>query len=70
MYFVGSPLSAEQLVESNGSRGPDWMPVVFWPAGTSELFVRTRMVPQAPQRRSLVREFREWQAAQARPRKQ
>lgn len=70
MYYVGDRYTNEQLVETNGTYGRDWMPVVFWPSGSGELFLRTRMVSQASQRRSLLREYREWQAAQARPRKQ
>lgn len=64
MYFVGSPLSAEQLVETNGTRGPDWMPVVFWNRETSELYVKTKVVSEVPYQRSLLARFLEWQATQ------
>ncbi len=37
MYFVGSLLPSELLVETNGSFGRDWMPVVFWENDTREL---------------------------------
>jgi hypothetical protein len=63
MYFVGSPLSAEQLVETNGTRGPDWMPVVFWPRETAELYVRTKLVSEVPYQRSLLKNFQAWQSA-------
>jgi hypothetical protein len=65
MYFVGSPLSAEQLVETNGSRGPDWMPVVFWNREISDLYVKTRVLSEVPYQRSLLKHFQDWQAARA-----
>lgn len=64
MYFVGSPLSAEQLVETNGIRGPDWMPVVFWNHEDTEFYVKTKVVSEVPYHRSLLKRFQEWQAAQ------
>ncbi len=63
MYFTGSPLSAEQLVETNGTRGPDWMPVVFWDRDASELYVKTRVVSEVPYRHSLLTRYQDWQAA-------
>jgi hypothetical protein len=70
MYFVGSPLSAEQLVESNGEFGREWMPVVFWPGETREFYIKTRVVSEVAYQRSLLPHFKEWQAAQARQKKQ
>lgn len=70
MFFLGDRRTSELLVETNGTYGRDWMPVVFWPAGATELTLRTRIAPQALQRRSLLRDYREWQTAQSRPRKQ
>lgn len=70
MFFLGDRRTSEQLVETNGTYGRDWMPVVFWPASATELTIRTRIAPQALQRRSLLHDYREWQAAQNRPRKQ
>ncbi|MDH3252731.1 MAG: hypothetical protein OEM41_08055 [Ignavibacteria bacterium] len=64
MYFVGSPLSSEQLIESNGSYGRDWMPVVFWPRGTKELYVKTRVVSDALYQKSLLPFYREWAGRQ------
>lgn len=63
MYFAGSPLSAEELVETNGTRGPDWLPVVFWPRGTTTFFVKTKVASEVQYRRSLLNRYREWQAA-------
>lgn len=64
MYFAGSPLSSEVLVVTNGTRGPDWMPVVFWPADASEIYIRTRVVSEVPFHRSLVNSFRQWRDPQ------
>jgi hypothetical protein len=63
MYFVGSPLSSEQLVETNGTRGPDWMPVVFWNHESTELYVKTRIVSEVSSRRGLLKHFQNWQAS-------
>lgn len=63
MYFAGSPLSSEQLVETNGTRGPDWMPVVFWDRGETELYIRTRVVSEVSYHRALLDRFRAWRSA-------
>jgi hypothetical protein len=63
MYFVGSPLSSEQFVESNGTFGQDWMPVVFWPKDMKELYLKTRVASEVVHRRSLLKNFKEWQEA-------
>lgn len=70
MYFVGNPLSSEQLVETNGTYGRDWMPVVFWPKDASELYVKTRVVSEVAYHRDLLSYFREWQAGVSRQKKQ
>jgi hypothetical protein len=62
MYFVGSPLSAEQFVESNGTFGRDWMPVVFWEPDARELYVKTRVVSEVTFHTSLLPHFKGWQA--------
>lgn len=61
MYFSGSPLSSEQLIETNGTRGPDWLPVVFWPKDATEFYIKTRVSSEVPYRRSLVQNFQEWE---------
>jgi len=61
MYFVGSPLSSEQLIETDGTYGPDWMPAVFWQKDVREMFVKTKVVSEASHRRSLLKNFKEWQ---------
>jgi hypothetical protein len=70
MYFVGSPLSSEQLMETNGVYGADWMPVVFWHRDERELFVKTRVVSEVPHRRGLLRHYKEWLASQPKTKKQ
>ena len=57
MYFVGSPLSSELLVETNGSFGRNWMHVVFW---EKDLYVKTKVVSEAVHHRSLLKNFKEW----------
>lgn len=64
MYFVGSPLSSEQLLETNGTFGRDWMPVIFWPGDTRQLYVKTRVVSEVAFRRSLLPHFQAWTAVQ------
>jgi len=61
MYFVGSPLSSEVMVETNGTFGRDWMPIVFWPSGTRELYIKTRVVSQGSYHRSLLALFKAWE---------
>jgi hypothetical protein len=61
MYFVGSPLSSEVMVETDGTYGRDWMPIVFWPKGTKELYIKTRVVSQGSYRRSLLALFKAWE---------
>jgi hypothetical protein len=61
MYFVGSPLSSEVMVETNGTYGRDWMPIVFWPSGTTELYIKTRVVSQGSYHRSLLPHFKAWE---------
>lgn len=65
MYFVGHPLSSEQFVESNGSFGRDWMPVVFWPNDAKELTLKTRVLSEVSHQRSLLKNFKEWQSAES-----
>lgn len=60
MYYIGTDRSAEEVRETNGIFRPEVMPVVFWPAETRELNLRTRISSEAPGRRSLVHAFRVW----------
>lgn len=62
MYFVGNPLSSEQFVETNGIYGRDWMPMVFWPKDTRDLYLKTKVVSEVTYHRSLLKQFKDWQA--------
>ncbi len=62
MYAVGSPLSSEQYVESNGMLGRDWMPIVFWQKDSRELYIKTKIVSEVSFQRGLLKNFKEWQA--------
>ena len=61
MYYVGSSLSSEQLLESNGTSGGSWMPVIFWPKDAREFFIKTKAVSEVAYHRSLVDRFRTWE---------
>ncbi len=63
MYFVGSPITSEVLQGTNGAYGRDWMPVVFWPHDTRELFIKTKIISQASYHRSLLPNFKKWEQA-------
>ena len=62
MYAVGSPLSSEQFVESNGVLAREWMPVVFWAKDAQELYIKTKVVSEVSFQHSLLKNFKEWQA--------
>ncbi|MDH4070453.1 MAG: hypothetical protein OEV30_08515 [Ignavibacteria bacterium] len=67
MYYVGTDRLAEEVRETNGRFRPEIMPVVFWPAGTTELYLHTRIRSEAPDRRSLAPLFRHWKREKADP---
>jgi hypothetical protein len=62
MYFAGNPLSSEQLVETDGTFGRDWMPIVFWPAETKEFYIKTRTQSEVSYRKPLLNHYRTWLA--------
>ncbi len=64
MYFVGNPLSSEQFIESNGTRGPDWLPVIFWPNDATEIYLKTKVVSEVPYQRSVLKYFQAWKSTQ------
>ncbi len=70
MYLTGNPLSREQLVESNGTRGPEWMPVVFWSGEVTDIYFKTRVVSEVSFRQSLLKNFQGWQATEHSQKKQ
>lgn len=61
MYYPGGENANERILETNGRMGGERMPVVFWPARTPELFMRTRTIGNGHNRRSLLREFQQWE---------
>ncbi|MER3524697.1 MAG: hypothetical protein C4326_11730 [Ignavibacteria bacterium] len=65
MYYASNPLSSETLVETNGIVGEQWMPIVFWKSDTREFYVKTKLSSEARFRKSLLKQYREWQAAQS-----
>lgn len=64
MYGVGSPLSSEQYVESNGMLARDWMPVIFWPKDARELYIKTKVVSEVSFQQSLLKNYKAWLAQQ------
>jgi hypothetical protein len=62
MYYASNPLSSETLIETNGTQGVQWMPVVFWEKSAREFYVKTRVSSEGRFRTSLLKQFRAWQA--------
>ncbi len=65
MYYASNPLSSETLVETNGVQPEQWMPVVFWKRDAKEFYVKTKVSSEAQMQTSLLKQFRDWQAAQS-----
>jgi hypothetical protein len=38
------------------------MPVVFWAKEAKELYVKTKVISEVPHHKSLLKQFREWEA--------
>ena len=64
MYGVGSPLSSEQYVESNGMLAREWMPIVFWPKDAKELYIKTKVVSEVSFQQELLKNYKAWLAQQ------
>ena len=64
MYYASNPLSSETLVETNGIQGEQWMPMVFWKRDAHEFYVKTHVSSEARFHKSLLNQFRDWQAQQ------
>ena len=62
MYYVGTDFVSEELAETNGIYDSNIMPVVFWPSGTTEFTLRTRVSSETPGRKTLVAHFRQWES--------
>ncbi len=65
MYYASNPLSSETLVETNGTQGEEWMPIVFWKRDARDLYVKTKVSSESRFRTSLIKHFRTWHAAQS-----
>lgn len=63
MMCISAAYDSETYMESNGTYGNDFMPVVFWPSGTKKLTVNTLVSEQDESGISLVEEYRKWKAA-------
>lgn len=70
MYFAGNQTSTEHVIETNGTLGPQWMPVVYWPKDAREFTLKTKLTSEAPFHRSLLKYYQEWKAAQQNKKKQ
>jgi hypothetical protein len=64
MYPVGSPLSSEQFIESNGLLPRQWMPVVLWPKDARDLYIKTKVVSEVSFQKSLLPSYKQWLAQQ------
>lgn len=70
MYYVGTDFFSEELAETNGIYKRDIMPVIFWPVGTTEFSLRTRVSSETTGRKSLVEHFRRWEDGEREVRQQ
>ena len=68
MYYVGGDFFSEELAETNGTYESSTMPVIFWPGGTTEFWLRTRVSSETPGRRMLVEHFQRWEASEGKVR--
>jgi len=64
MYFVGNDFFSEELAETNGIYEREVMPVIFWPKGTVDFALRTRVSSETPDRKSLLGHFKHWESVQ------
>lgn len=64
LYFLNpGSNSNERLDSTNGSAGPDYMPIVFWDASATELRFVTTLSEDTTGRRNLVKMFRLWETS-------
>jgi hypothetical protein len=70
LYPIGSPLSSEQYVESNGALPREWIPVIMWPHDSRELYIKTKIVSEVSFRTGLLKNYKAWQAQQSQGQKQ
>ncbi len=63
MMSISAAFDSETFVSGNGTYGNDYMPVVFWPAGTKRMTVTTQVSAPDETSLSLVEEYRKWKNA-------
>jgi len=57
--FYTSLLSSETFKESNGTKGPDYMPVIFWPEGSKNLNYSTSVEGPSEKTTSLLSNWKD-----------
>lgn len=63
MMCISAAYDSETYVSSNGSYGNDFMPVVFWPAGSKKIDVTTSVSTPDETSLSLLPAYRNWKAS-------
>lgn len=62
MMSISSAYDSETYIESNGSYGNDYMPVVFWPSGSRKMMVTTQVTTPDETAMSLLEAYRNWKS--------
>ena len=62
MMCISAAFDSETYISSNGSYGNDYMPVVFWPAGSKKLETITSVTVPDDTSASLVEIYRVWKS--------
>lgn len=63
MMCITAAYDSETYLSSTGSYGNDYMPVVFWPAGTKKFSVATSVSAPDETSVSLLEEYKKWKAS-------
>ncbi|MHC1774549.1 MAG: hypothetical protein AB9834_03965 [Lentimicrobium sp.] len=64
MMCISAAYDSETYINSNGSYGNDYMPVVFWPSGSKKLEVTTTVTTPDETTMSLLDAYRTWKSQQ------
>jgi len=62
MMCISAAFDSETYINSNGSYGNDFMPVVFWPSGSKKLDVTTSVTTPDETTMSLLPAYIEWKS--------
>lgn len=62
MMCISAAFDSETYINSNGSYGNDFMPVVFWPSGSKKLDVTTSVTTPDETTMSLLPTYIEWKS--------